>query len=200
MSVFNIDEQNENIDFKIVAGLERLSHVFRILLWDKAKEIGLSPIQIQLLIFIQTHVPPLTTVSYLALEFNVTKPTISDAIKVLEQKKLVKKTKDELDTRSYTIQLTAAGKKLVEHTQHYVQPLTSLIHSAHHADKILLWQQLTSLITQLNRMGIIAVQRTCYNCNHFTYKGKNMHCNLLQQRLTIAEIRLDCPEFTSLQT
>ena len=55
MSVFNLEEQNTNLDSKIVAGLERLSQVFRILLWEKAKEHSLSPIQIQLMIFIQHH-------------------------------------------------------------------------------------------------------------------------------------------------
>jgi len=89
MSVFNIIDQNINLDSKIVAGLERLSQVFRILLWEKAKEYSLSPIQIQLMIFIQHHSQDKTTISYLAQEFNFTKPTISDAVKVLEQKKLI---------------------------------------------------------------------------------------------------------------
>ena len=91
MSVFNLQDQNSDLNSKIVAGLERLSQVFRILLWEKAKEQGLSPIQIQLLIFIQHHSADKATISYLAQEFNFTKPTISDAIKVLEEKNLLKK-------------------------------------------------------------------------------------------------------------
>lgn len=66
MSIFNLNTQNENLDNKIVAGLERLSHVFKALLWEKAKEHSLSPIQIQLLIFIHNHTQEKTTVSYLA--------------------------------------------------------------------------------------------------------------------------------------
>ena len=81
MSVFNLNIQNENTGNKIVAGLERLSHVFKTLLWEKAKQHGLSPIQIQLLIFIQYHSDEKNTVSYLAKEFSVTKPTVSDAIR-----------------------------------------------------------------------------------------------------------------------
>ena len=87
MSVFNLDNQNAGLNSKIVAGLERLSQAFRTLLWEKAKEFGLSPIQIQVLIFIHYHSKEKSTVSYLAQEFNLTKPTISDAIKALEQKK-----------------------------------------------------------------------------------------------------------------
>ncbi len=79
MSVFDPSEQNIDLDKKIVAGLERLSQVFRALLWDHAKAYNLSPIQIQLLIFIRYHRPEHNSVSYLAGEFSVTKPTISDA-------------------------------------------------------------------------------------------------------------------------
>ena len=140
MSVFNLDNQNANLDNKIVAGLERLSQVFRILLWEKAKEHSLSPIQIQLLIFIRHHSADKTTVSYLAQEFNFTKPTISDAVKILEQKKLIQKIIDKTDTRSYTINLTATGKKTVLETENFTNPLTEIISKANDPDKIVLWE------------------------------------------------------------
>src|SRR3546814_1193471 len=89
MSVFDLNEQNSNLDSRIIAGLERLSHVFRTLLWQKAGEERLSPIQLRLLVFIRYHAPDMNNVSYLAREFNVTKPTIRDAIKVIGIKGLV---------------------------------------------------------------------------------------------------------------
>jgi DNA-binding MarR family transcriptional regulator len=195
MSIFNLDNQNESLDNKIVAGLERLSQVFRILLWDKAKEFSLSPIQIQLMIFILHHSKEKTTVSYLAQEFNFTKPTISDAVKVLEQKKLIKKNIDNVDSRSYTIQLTAAGRKIVADTETYADPLTSLIANSSKSDKLVLWQNISSLITQFNKSNIISVQRTCYNCQHFESKNKTNFCKLLNQKLEIQDIRIDCGEF-----
>ena len=51
-SIFNLNNQNSNLDNKIVAGLDRISQVFKTLLWGKSKTYNLSPIQIQLLIFI----------------------------------------------------------------------------------------------------------------------------------------------------
>ena len=195
MSVFNLKNQNNDLNNKIVAGLERLSQVFRILLWDKAKEQGLSPIQIQLLIFIRHHSSNKATISYLAQEFNFTKPTISDAIKILEEKKLVKKTVHRTDTRSYTIQLTAAGEKIVLATENFANPLTEIISQAGSADKNILWQHITNLIVQLNKLEVISVQRTCYNCKHFAFKDKNHFCNLLNQKLLTQDIRIDCVEF-----
>lgn len=195
MSVFNLETQNSDLNSKIVAGLERLSQVFRILLWEKAKVHSLSPIQIQLLIFIHHHTADKTTISYLAQEFNFTKPTISDAIKVLEQKKLIKKLADAKDTRSFSIQLTAAGKKIVTETEHYTQPLTSLISKINGADKEVLWHHVSTLILQLNKLEVLSVQRTCFNCRHYTMKNKTHFCNLLQQKLETHDIRIDCGEF-----
>jgi DNA-binding MarR family transcriptional regulator len=195
MSIFNLTNQNFSIDNKIVAGLERLSQVFRILLWEKAKEHSLSPIQIQLLIFIQHHSADKTTVSYLAQEFNFTKPTISDAIKVLDQKNLIKKIIDSNDSRSYTIQLTASGKKIVLETENFTNPITEIITKSNEADKLVLWENISNLISLLNRQEIISVQRTCFNCSHYTTKNKNSFCSLLNQKLLTKDIRIDCEEF-----
>jgi DNA-binding MarR family transcriptional regulator len=195
MSVFNLDKQNSNLDYKIVAGLERLSQVFRILLWEKAKEHSLSPIQIQLLIFIQHHSQEKSTISYLAQEFNLTKPTISDAIKILEQKKLLKKIIDDTDSRSYTMQLTVAGKKVIAETENFAHPVTEIISKAAQADKLVLWENIAGLIRQLSELEVISVQRTCYNCRHYTVKNKTPFCNLLEQKLKPEDIRIDCDEF-----
>jgi DNA-binding MarR family transcriptional regulator len=195
LSVFNLDNQNANLDNKIVAGLERLSQVFRILLWEKAKEHSLSPIQIQLLIFIRHHSADKTTVSYLAQEFNFTKPTISDAIKILEQKKLIQKIINKNDSRSYTINLTATGKKIVLETENFANPFTEIISKASDTDKIALWENVSNLIVRLNKLEIISVQRTCFNCKYYSIKNKNHFCNLLDLKLFTQNIRIDCGEF-----
>ena len=89
--VFDPIEQNENIDSKIIAGLERISRVFRLLLWDIAKDENLSPIQIQFLIFLLYNKPSRRRITDIANEFNLTKATVSDAISSLEEKKFNRK-------------------------------------------------------------------------------------------------------------
>ena len=88
-SIFNPEFQNQNTSSKIIVALERISEAFKVLLWDKAKEYGLSPIQIQILIFVAYHKQELCNVSHLANEFNITKPTVSDAIKALVNKNYI---------------------------------------------------------------------------------------------------------------
>lgn len=200
MSVFDLNEQNRYLDNKIVAGLERLSQVFRALLSEKAREQGLSPLQVQLLLFMQYHSEAQNNVSYLAGEFNITKPTISDAIKILEQKKLVRKLVISSDSRRYSIQLTAAGKKVVRDTENFTAPFSEWISQVKPPQKELLWKSITDLIRLLNRTGAITVQRTCYTCRHNSTRNGSPFCNLLNEKLAAKDIRIDCPDYAQPDT
>lgn len=195
MSIFNLTTQNENLDNKIVAGLERLSQVFKVLLWEKAKEYSLSPIQIQLLIFIHNHTQEKSTVSYLAKEFNVTKPTISDAVRILEAKKMIEKSIDLNDSRSYTILLTEIGKKIVAETEDFPNPISKIISQTSESDKEVIWKSISDLIIGLNKSQVIDIQRTCYNCKYYSQVGSEHFCDLLVMKLEDKDIRIDCPEF-----
>ena len=104
-SAFDTESQQQNLTSKVVVGLERISEVFKTLLWDQSKATGLSPIQIQIIVFVAYHKPELCKVSYLAQEFNVTKPTVSDAVRVLLLKGFIEKKDAGGDSRSYIIGL-----------------------------------------------------------------------------------------------
>jgi len=191
-NIFDLETQNNTLDGKIVAGFERLSQVFRVLLWEKAKKYDLSPIQIQLLIFIKHHSGNKSTVSYLAKEFNLSKATVSDTIKILEQKKYVVKAKHITDSRSYTIELATAGLEIVLLTEDFTNPLYDIVTETAENDKIVLWNTISSLIQQLHTLQVISVQSTCYNCHYFSQQNGNNHCKLLEMKLETTDIKLDC--------
>ncbi len=194
-SVFNPEQQQKEISSKIVAGLERISEVFKVLLWEKAKKVGLSPIQIQILIFIAFHKQELCNVSHLAKEFNISKPTVSDAIKVLDRKEMILKDFSSPDSRSYTIHLSALGKKIVAETNDFAEPLKAQIDTIGSNELENVFKTLGELIYKLNRNGILTVQRTCYGCTYYQKNKKTDYCNLLKKELFNEDIRLDCPEF-----
>ncbi len=194
-SVFNIEFQQKNIASKIVVSLERISEAFKSLLWDYAKIIGLSPIQIQILIFIAYHKDELCKVSYLADEFNITKPTVSDAVKVLNNKGLIHKEYSEIDNRSYSISLTAKGKNIVRKTEKFAEPIKNGIERIEKDELEILYRSLNRLIYNLNSKGVLTVQRTCYGCRFYEKAKTNHFCNLLEKELHTTEIRIDCPEF-----
>lgn len=194
-SIFNPEQQQKDISSKIVAGLERISVVFKVLLWEKAKLVGLSPIQIQILIFIAFHKQNLCNVSHLSKEFNVTKPTVSDAIKILDKKGYIIKDYSTEDNRSYSISLSDSGNDLIAQTYDFANPLKTQVDSFSPVELESLFSTLSQLIYKLNRHGILNVQRTCYGCKFYRKNENSDYCNLLQRELMNNEIRLDCPEF-----
>ncbi len=195
--IFHQDDQNTELSSKIVVGLQRISEAFKVLLWEKAKEFGLSPIQIQILIFVSYHKQEFCNVSYLAKEFNITKPTVSDAVKVLEKKGMIQKDYSSPDSRSYSIFLSEEGKNIVSKTETFVNPIKKQLDSIGQSKLENIFTTLSSLIYQLNRQGILSVQRTCYACKFYEKHQTQDYCNLLQKELLGQDIRLDCPEFES---
>lgn len=194
-SVFNPNQQQLDLSSKIVAGLERISEVFKVLLWEKAKLVGLSPIQIQILIFVAYHKDELCNVSHLAKEFNLTKPTISDAIKVLTKKEMIIKDYSSSDSRSYTIQLSTLGKDIVAQTQDFANPLKNQIQNFEQSDIDGIFKTVSELIYKLNKNGILSVQRTCFGCTFYKKNNAISYCNLLEKKLLDTDIRLDCAEY-----
>ncbi|MBJ7883103.1 MarR family winged helix-turn-helix transcriptional regulator [Gelidibacter salicanalis] len=194
-SVFNTSEQQMDVASKIVVGLERISEVFKVLLWEHGKAIGLSPIQIQILIFIAYHNYEFCSVSHLAMEFNVSKPTISDAVKVLESKKLIVKEFSPNDKRSYNIQLSEEGKETVKHTEHFANPIKKQLSDIEGLDNF--YELLSNLIYKLHTTGLLTVQRMCYSCKFYDKNEGGHYCKLLEKPLLATDIRMDCPEFES---
>src|SRR5690606_28008540 len=116
------------------------------------------------------------TVSYLAKEFNLTKATISDTIKILEQKEYVKKALNEKDSRSSTLELTVKGLEMVLLTEDFTDPVYNFVKDSDEKNKIVLWNTVSSLIQQLNHLQVINVQSTCFNCGYFSQQKGDNYC------------------------
>lgn len=189
------DSQRKDLTDKIVVGLERISEAFKSLIWGKAKTYGLSPIQIQILIFIANHKEELSGVSNLAKEFHVTKPTISDAVKALDQKGLIIKSYSTTDSRSYTIFLSELGKEMLTKTSDYTLPFFKGFEKMEDREIIELYSTLTKLVFELNRSGILTIQRTCLGCKFHEFNSNKHHCHLMKKDLMETELMLDCAEY-----
>lgn len=195
-SDFDLKHQNQTTESKIVASLEKISQAFRVLLWQESREYSLSPIQVQVLIFLLHHSEEKRKVSYLAAEFNMTKATISDTVKALDQKGLIEKIYETGDARSYSIHLTERGREMAERTSLFTRELRTPIDKLHDDDKENLLLSLLNIIRHLNRAGVITVPRMCMTCAyyHSSENGQKHFCKLLNQHLQVTDLRIDCPE------
>lgn len=185
---------NQSINQKITYGLERIAKAFRVLLWEESKLHKISPIQIQILLFCSTHKRENLKVNFLANEFDLTKSTISDSIKVLIKKELLSKEINPLDSRSYTVQLTKKGNEVVKKTKGFSSVLTQSIDTLNSLEKENLLNNILQIIHQLNQQEIISIQRMCFTCFHYEKKDNNHFCNLLQKALKKTERQIDCKD------
>src|SRR5690554_1297966 len=193
-SSFHLTEQNQKIESRIVVALERISEAFRVLLWNESKENSLSPIQIQILIFIYFHSTEKCKVGYLADEFNMTKATISDSVKVLLSKELLTKETDRIDTSSFSLSRTNEGKKITKKKliiSSYTKPPNEKLTTE---KKTIMLNGLLKLIYDLNKSGIITIQRMCFTCSNYQLEKGVHYCKLLKSQLAENELRVDCPE------
>lgn len=196
-STFNPEQQATNTSSKVVAALERLSEAFRVLLWQEAKQHGISPIQVQILTYLLHYPDKFKTVTNLASHFNMTKATISDAIKSVESKGLLKRKEDLQDSRSHTLHLTREGKSVARKIEDFANPIQESVNGTITAEKQAgLLEQLLNVIHDLNRNLVITPQRMCLNCRYYEKKGKLHYCHLVNAFLKAGDLRVDCPEFT----
>jgi DNA-binding MarR family transcriptional regulator len=194
-SIFDPQAQLSHPDFKIIAALERLSEAFRVLLWDQAKPLGISPIQIQILIFLRFHSGEKRKVGYLAQEFNMSKATISEAVKTLEQKSLLERQTDPLDTRSHSLYLMPSGREMADQTAYFAHPMLQALASIAPKEQAHLLQNLLSVISQLQKTGIISMQRMCFSCRFYRKNEAGHFCQFMDKPLKNNELRVDCAEF-----
>jgi DNA-binding MarR family transcriptional regulator len=199
-SVFDLRVQNAKVEDRIVASLEKVSEAFRVLLWEESKRTGLSPIQVQLLVFLLYQPAARATVTNLAKEFNMTKATVSDAVKVLECKQLVRRTHNDADNRSYQLSLTAEGKTVAESSSVFANAIKRPVQALSAREQSVLLHSLLEVIHLLQKTGVIHVQRMCRTCRFLTPGKVRHYCALMRQPLQASDLRLDCPEHMPAET
>jgi DNA-binding MarR family transcriptional regulator len=194
-SAFDRDKQQEDLDSRLVIAFEKMAGVFRSLQWNQAKVEGLSPIQMQILIFLKNHEPTLAKPALLANELSVTKPTISDALKSLGEKGLITSKENPQDSRSKLLSLKSKGSKLAERIERFSFPLQEELSKLGNTEKSIMLERLMALTEGLCTNGILSSQRMCYSCAH--YKGDkhhDHHCLYFETRLGKESLRIDCPK------
>ncbi len=199
-NAFDRNEQLISRRAKIIASIERLSTVFRTALQERASELGLSPLQIQIILFVAYHERESCSVSAMAQEFAIKKPTVSDAVRVLLEKKLLLKKQDTADARAFAVQLSAKGKKFLGELSGLTSFFLESMESMDEEEVASVWSGMVILMKHLQASNMIPV-RMCYSCRHFGEDNENgspYYCHLMDSPLTMNDIRIDCAEHVAL--
>ncbi len=200
-STFDPRSQHQFVEDKIIASVERLSQVLRQLLRAEMHGRGLSPIQVQLLVYLAFHPPEFCRVSYLAREFQLTQPTVSDAVNALIRKELVEKEPLPQDRRISILRLTEHGRAIANDLADWADDLKPYLADAlSNAEREALMWGLMKWIAALERGGVISVARMCFTCRFFQemrepHSPEPHYCHLLGRPLSSADLRLDCLDY-----
>jgi DNA-binding MarR family transcriptional regulator len=186
--------EHGHLDAKLVAALERVGQALRVQLRDAAKQHGLNPIQLQVLLRLAAA-PPLGRVGALAAAFDVSQPSMSDTVAALRRKGLV----GAGPRRRSGIVLTPRGQALARALNGWDDRTRQALGAAREADKERSLALLLDVIAGLQRTGAVSVARMCTTCRFFRPEAhpgqaRRHHCALLDAPLTDGDLRVDCPE------
>jgi len=196
---FSPEQQLTELDARLLLSLQRLSDMLKAMQWEQARMLGITPLQLQILLFVGYHSPAVNRAANIAAELQVSRPTISDAVGSLVSKQLLVMDTDKRDRRSFSLILTEAGQQMMEKAGEYMQPLLKLLGKKPGSEKGSLYHSLYSMITGLEAADKGGVQRMCYNCSHYSGNKKRQHfCMYLQKPLASSELQLDCVYHSSL--
>jgi DNA-binding MarR family transcriptional regulator len=185
-----------DVDAKLVAALERVGQALRVQMWDKAKQHGLSPTQLQLLLRLASDPPARRRIGVLAGELDVTHPTVSDAVAVLRRKGLVDR---DPGSRKAALSLSARGRAVAAGLADWDQRTRQQLAELPVGDKHATLRLLLDLIAGLQRSGAITVARMCVTCRFFRRDAhpnspRPHHCALVDAPMGSGELRIDCAE------
>ncbi|GAB4378865.1 MAG: hypothetical protein Kow0042_27710 [Calditrichia bacterium] len=190
----------QNPEEKIEAALQKLSLLHRALLWEQAKKEGLSPIQIQFLLYLSQSAEEVITIGQLAKKFLLTPATVSDAVKVLKQKNLIEKSRHSSDRRRQSLFLTDRGREITARLSKWNQKIIEQIKqfSLQMQDTVIIF--LLELFESLKKIDFAYIIDTCLSCRHFQ---KNVYptpdeqhlCLYRKQGLSNLDLRIDCPNY-----
>ena len=185
---------------RLVTGLSKIGLAMKSRTWRRKGRQGIGPLQIQVLTFLRSRPNHSATVSTIARELSVKLPTASEVIRTLEQKRLVRRRRRELDNRVVTVHLTAGGAKAGNVANRWPEILASATQNLSNQEQVALLTALVKLIHALQLQGEIAVARMCVSCEHFrpqAHPGSEQphHCDFYKTAFGDQAFRLDCPEY-----
>jgi DNA-binding MarR family transcriptional regulator len=189
-----------SLQTKLVNLLERLAQAQRVLLWEAVSKHGLSPIQAQTLLHLSRRPAQLRRVGALAQEFDLSPPTLSDAVSTLQSKGLLRRSQSDQDRRVQILDLSQAGLQMVESLKDFDRPIHTALDGLCELEQIQLLGLLMPIAQSLVDQGAITVARMCRGCQHFQAdahpdQAVRHHCALLDIPLSVQDLRVDCPDF-----
>lgn len=191
------DFDRESIEQQISIGLSKVSLALKSQSWQTAGQHGISPTQGQILALLQAKGSDGLRLSEVAAGLAVTPATASDAVRVLDLKGLVQKTRSSEDARAIAIVLTPKGQKLADRTSCWSDLLLGTVGELSELEQTVFLGGLIKMIRKLQESGQIPIARMCVTCrffqpNIYPQSDRPHHCDFVDAPFGDRNLQLEC--------
>lgn len=173
--------------------LERLSNLLRTEIRVFGLQYGLQPVQVEALTYL-TQCNRYSDTPQAVTEFlGLTKGTVSQSLKVLEQKGFLRKQQDTQDKRIIHLAPTAKGRKLIEQSIS-AKGLEAALANTNSVQVGELGEVLRSILREMQHVNNRKTFAACHTCRFNETHETGSVCGLTNEPLSAQEVNLICRE------
>jgi DNA-binding MarR family transcriptional regulator len=185
----------------IAIAFYRISQAIGHMLRKRGEAIGLSPAQIQALLFLRFARPGVQNVGGLAQRLSATYATTSGVIDALERKQLVKREPHPADARAVMLRLTYTGRSRAAELEDVLDEIEIAIEQLPQEEQQALLRATETIVRRLQAGGHVQVYEMCWGCQFFRRNAHPAdprgphHCAFVDAPLPEPNTYLECPDF-----
>ncbi len=193
--------QRNTLPGQIAVALYRISQAVGRILRERGKQAGLSPAQVESLLFLKHARPQARTIGGLAERLGVSYATSSGVADALENKRLVRRAPLPDDQRVVSLRLTSEGTTQADRLEDLLDEIESAIDSLPDKDQAALRRATQAIVYRLQQAGYVKVYEMCWNCQFFRKNAHpddpagRHHCAFMDAPLPEEDTCFECPDF-----
>lgn len=184
---------------RLTKTLLRIGQATRAIGLEEAREIGLTPVQAETLLFVKRTKSFATSVGNLAVHLGATHASTVGVVDALVARGLVERRSSEVDRRVTLLRLTRAGDETCRRLERWGHLLEEALAGLSEDDRATLERVLGGVIWSLRAAGYLDVAEPCRGCVYFDESAapgspEPHRCRLIGAFLSEEESRKDCPD------
>lgn len=184
---------------RLVVGLAKIGLAARHHAWRGAHGQNLTPTQGQILALLRSQPEAGLRLSAVASQLAVSQATISESVRVLSEKGLVRKDRATDDGRAVALYLTEAGEAAADQAAGWSDYLLSALDALTPREQEAFLRGIVKLIRALQVRGEIPLTGMCVTCSFFQPNVRPgaafpHHCAFVDAPLRDSLLRLDCAD------
>lgn len=184
---------------RLTMALLRIGQATRSIALEEAREVGLTPVQAQALLFVKRTKSFATSVGRLAAHLGATHASTVGVVDGLVARGLLVREPDSRDRRVTLLRLTSAGETACDRLMQWGHLLTEALAGLSADERTQLERGLGAVVSSLRAAGHLAVGEPCQGCFFFRKNAapgaaEPHYCTLIARFLSEDEAGKDCPD------